>query len=87
MTTRPLAVQTPVVLELTDLAPSLSVVFRTALNPPPELQIGPEGMFVIVGGGDGVALAIVKDCGLPEAAAKSVLCAVCAVNVHWPAVT
>ena len=87
MTTRPLAVQTPVVLEDTDCTPSLSVPFKTAVNPPPELQVGLTGRLAIEGVGDGVAWPMVKVWGAPEAAAKLVLCAVWAVNVHVPAVT
>jgi hypothetical protein len=68
VTTRTLAVQTLVVLEVTDCAPSLFVGLKTAVNPPPEVQIGFEGMLVIFGN-VAVAGPIVKGCGPPEEAA------------------
>ncbi len=79
--------QTSGVLEVTDCAPSLpSVLPNCAVNPPPAGQIGFEGMLVIVGP-VGVTWPIVKVWVPPEAAAKSVVCAVSAVNVQLPAVT
>ena len=54
--------QTPVVLDVTDCTPSLSVAFSVAVKPPPELQIAFVGMFVIDGAGVGVAWPIVKVC-------------------------
>ena len=72
----------PVVVDVTDGVPS-PVVLMTAVKPPPKVPLA--GLFVMVGAA-GVAWATVKLCGLPEAAAKLTVPAVCPVRVHVPAV-